>query len=510
MADKCLNEIRLLDNFHDAIIKSVVLDSQTDTVEVRIITDKTFQNAEKEKIFKIIRKLIPSKFGCKVEVNKLSPDTEMVKQKILEVVKSNFKALSVTLGEDDICVHKTESGFEFTLGVMSGISGKEICNTVVKSLKRNFCGEFYGECVENAKAALDIEVEEEQENVEFEMPVRYFDIANFSFLEGSEKQKTAIYLSDLNFEGEKIVVCGTIEDIRERNYTNSKNQEKTYYNYTLNDGTASFRVTYFPRQKSIDKIRPLKIGDSIVCTGKAEQFNGFLRYTANIIDYGTVPENFLPEKRPSKPVPKFYSVVKPKAFSDIEQTDMFSPVVIPDCLRGKTFVVFDLETTGLNSTPASGNMDAIIEIGAYKICDGVISESFSTFVNPQRKLSEEIINLTGITEEMVKDAPTYESVMPDFFKFCQGNILVGHNAANFDYKFVDYYCSRLGYMLERKIMDTIPLAQELLFLPNYKLNTIADHFKITFNHHRAIDDAYVTAKIFLELIKIKKSLPKLQ
>ena len=203
-------------------------------------------------------------------------------------------------------------------------------------------------------------------------------------------------------------------------------------------------------------------------------------------------------------------MVKPKAFSDIEQTDMFSPVVIPDCLRGKTFVVFDLETTGLNSTPASGNMDAIIEIGAYKICDGVISESFSTFVNPQRKLSEEIINLTGITEEMVKDAPTYESVMPDFFKFCQGNILVGHNAANFDYKFVDYYCSRLGYMLERKIMDTIPLAQELLFLPNYKLNTIADHFKITFNHHRAIDDAYVTAKIFLELIKIKKSLPKLQ
>ena len=124
--------------------------------------------------------------------------------------------------------------------------------------------------------------------------------------------------------------------------------------------------------------------------------------------------------------------------------------------------------------------------------------------------SDLIINLTGITEDMVKDAPVIGEVVPDFFKFCQGNILVGHNAANFDFKFVDYYCSRLGYMLDRKVMDTIPLAQELLFLSNYKLNTIADHFKITFNHHRAIDDAYVTAKIFLELIKIKKSLPKLQ
>ena len=109
---------------------------------------------------------------------------------------------------------------------------------------------------------------------------------------------------------------------------------------------------------------------------------------------------------------------------------------------------------------------------------------------------------------MVEDAPTDEKVMPDFFKFCQGSYLVGHNAAGFDFKFVDYYCSQLGYHLERKIFDTIPLSQELLFLSNYKLNTVADHFGITFNHHRAADDALVTAKIFIELIKIKKSLPK--
>lgn len=510
MLEKCLNEIRLLDNFHDAIIKSVVLDSQLNLVEVRIITDKTFQEGDKEKIFAIIRKRVPPQFECKVEVNKLSPDEEMVRQKILESVKYNFKALSVTLTAEDIKVRKTERGFEFTINVIAGISDNEICDVVIKCLKRNFCGEFYGECVKADKNTLDIKVDEEQENIEFETPVRYFNIAKFSNLEGTDKQKTAVYLSDLNFESENVVICGTIEDIRERNYTNSKNQEKTYYNYTISDGTASLRVTYFPRLKSIDKIRPLKVGDSIVCTGKTEIFNGFLRYTANIIDLGSVPDNFVPEKRPSKPVPKFYTHVKPQAFTDIAQTDMFDTVIIPDCLKNKTFIVFDLETTGLNSVATSGNMDSIIEIGAFKIVDGIICESFSTFINPKRKLSDEIINLTGITEEMIKDAPTYEEVMPDFFKFCQGNILVGHNAANFDFKFVDYYCSRLGYILERKIIDTIPLAQELLFLSNYKLNTIADHFKITFNHHRAIDDAFVTAKIFLELIKIKKSLPKLQ
>lgn len=510
MTERCLNEIRMLDNFHNAIIKSVVLDSQLNLVVVKIITDKAFQIEEKEKIFGIVRKYVPSNFECRVEVNKLSPDTDMVRAKILEAIKNDFKALSVIINEEDITVKKTDSGFEFTISVMQGIANNEICDSVIKYLKRNFCGEFTGECVYSRKNALDIEVDEDHENIDFEMPIRYFNISKFSLLEGNEKQKTAVYISDLNFEGENVVICGTIEDIRERSYTNSRNQEKTYYNYTISDGTATLRVTYFPRLKTIDKIRPLRVGDSIVCSGKTELYNGFLRYTANTIDLGSVPENFVPERRPSKPVPKFYSTVKPQAFTDITQTDMFDTIEIPECFKGKTFVVFDLETTGLNSTPSSGSMDAIIEIGAFKITDGVISESFSTFVNPQRKLSDEIISLTGITEEMVKDAPTYEEVMPDFFKFCQGNILVGHNAANFDFKFIDHYCSRLGYMLERKVMDTIPLAQELLYLPNYKLNTIADHFKISFNHHRAIDDAFVTAKIFLELIKIKKSLPKLQ
>ena len=176
-------------------------------------------------------------------------------------------------------------------------------------------------------------------------------------------------------------------------------------------------------------------------------------------------------------MPKYYSKVKPELFSDISQTDMFQDVSIPECLKGKTFIVFDLETTGLNSSPASGSIDSIIEIGAFKIVDGEICESFSTFINPQKKLSEEIISLTGITDAMLENAPKNEEVMPDFFKFCQGNILVGHNAANFDFKFVDYYCSKLGYTLERKIIDTIPLAQELLFLSNYKL--IISKYRLT-------------------------------
>ncbi len=508
MTENFLKEVHSLSNLNNAIIESVVLDGKT--VVVKLITDKVYNESDRERAFAAAKKLVPPIFECRVEITKLTPDPEMVRRKILELIENNFRALAVTVKKDDVQVKKTDGGFEYVISVMPSLADSGICDKISAELKKSFCGEFSGEVVKSEISVQDIEIEEEHENEEYEMPVRFFEISDFSFLEGTEKQSRAVYLSDLNFESENVVVCGRLEDIRERSYKNKKDQEKPYYSFTLSDETAMQRITYFTRLKSLDKIKALKIGDSIVCSGKTELYNGFLRFTANTIDYGKVPEGFVPEKRESRPVPKYYSVVKPMPYVDIEQTDMFADRTVPECLKGKSFVVFDLETTGLNSAPTSGNMDRIIEIGAYKICDGAICESFSSFINPEKKLSDEIIKLTGITEEMVSGAPTYEQVMPDFFKFCEGSVLVGHNIAGFDFKFVDYYCAKLGYMFERKLIDTIPLSQELLFLSNYKLNTVADRFGITFNHHRAVDDALVTAKIFIELIKIKKSLPKLQ
>ena len=107
---------------------------------------------------------------------------------------------------------------------------------------------------------------------------------------------------------------------------------------------------------------------------------------------------------------------------------------------------------------------------------------------------------------MVKDAPKISEVIPDFYKFCEGCYLVGHNV-QFDYRFIQYYGMQEEYAFEQKTFDTLSIAQTELFLKNYKLDTIADHYGIVFNHHRACDDALTTAKIFIELIKAKKCLP---
>lgn len=512
MNNRILEAIRASSpNFKNSILRNVTVNRITRSVEIDVATDCAFSEQDRRNAEKSVSSLIPEFFTFSLNIVKLSPDCDMVKRKIAQAINENFKAISVTLKDGDIEVKKMERGFEYTVSVMPFMQiSADVCVKITEYLKKCYCGEFYGECVVSNRTTDEIQVEEKPDEIEFEVPVRTFKIEDFAFLEGTKKQTTALYLADLNFAAEEVVICGSIEEIRERTYTNKKGVEKPYLSLTISDTTATAYVTYFIRQKSYDKIKNLKVGDYIVCTGANEEFKGNLRYTAHTIDFGRYPKNFVPEQRESKPVPAYYHHVTPQPFSDMEQGDFFTQNFIPDCLMQNSFVVFDLETTGLNSSPVSGNMDKIIEIGAYKIENGQIAHSFSTFINPQRKLSEEIKKLTGITDEMVVNAPTCEEVMPDFFKFCSGSILVGHNIVGFDFKFVDYYCARLGYILERKMIDTIPLSQELLLgLSNYKLNTIADKFNITFNHHRAIDDALATAKIFIELIKLKKSLPRL-
>ena len=106
-------------------------------------------------------------------------------------------------------------------------------------------------------------------------------------------------------------------------------------------------------------------------------------------------------------------------------------------------------------------------------------------------------------------APKIEDAIADFYKFADGAILVGHNV-NFDARFVQYYGEENGYFFGHRLLDTLTLAQELLRgqLPNYKLNSVADYYGFTFNHHRAFDDACVTAKVFIEFMKQRKTLPE--
>lgn len=165
-----------------------------------------------------------------------------------------------------------------------------------------------------------------------------------------------------------------------------------------------------------------------------------------------------------------------------------------------TYVVFDIETTGF-----SQNNDRIIEIGAVKIENGSIIDTYSTFVNPEIPIPFEIEQLTGINDDMVLTAPTIETILPEFLAFSEGCTMVAHNAS-FDMGFIIKNAERQGRIAEFTVIDTVGLARILLpDLNRYKLNIVAKALNISLeNHHRAVDDAGATAEIFLKFINMLK------
>lgn len=165
-----------------------------------------------------------------------------------------------------------------------------------------------------------------------------------------------------------------------------------------------------------------------------------------------------------------------------------------------TYVVFDIETTGFSAL-----YDKIIEIGAVKVEKGNITDKFSVFVNPERPIPFRIEQLTGINDSMVIDADTIEKVLPEFLEFSKGCVMVAHNA-EFDMSFIINNATRMGIECDFTYADTVTLARALIpTIGKYKLDNVAKALGIPLeHHHRAVDDAGCTAKIFEKFIEMLK------
>lgn len=160
-----------------------------------------------------------------------------------------------------------------------------------------------------------------------------------------------------------------------------------------------------------------------------------------------------------------------------------------------TFICFDIETTGLSAA-----RDKITEIGAVKVENGVITDTFSTFANPEMPIPQKITQLTGITDDMVKDAPSQSEAVGAFLEFASDNVLVAHNAP-FDTSFIAKACEDMGREYNYTSIDTVAISRAILTdIKNCKLDTVAKFLRLgDFNHHRATDDAEMLARIFINL-----------
>lgn len=183
------------------------------------------------------------------------------------------------------------------------------------------------------------------------------------------------------------------------------------------------------------------------------------------------------------------------------QTNLFEEKAkYNDFIMKNNIVVFDLETTGTDT-----NVCEITEIGAVKIVNGEITERFVSFTKTKEPIPELIQGLTGITDEMIKDAPRPEDVIYDFYEWSKGCILSGYNLIAFDLKILKRYADKINVKFTNDVIDTFIVARQAPIKPSkYKLEVVVKYLGLTLvNAHRAYADAYATAQVLMELNKLK-------
>lgn len=163
----------------------------------------------------------------------------------------------------------------------------------------------------------------------------------------------------------------------------------------------------------------------------------------------------------------------------------------------RSYISIDLETTGLNP-----KIDRIIEIGAVKVIDGEYTEEFSTFVNPKRKLEERIVELTGIRDEDLQDAPTIEEVLPKLMEFLGDLPFLGHSI-RFDYSFLKKAAVDKKLNFEKQAIDTLKISRKYLAeLEHRNLDYLCEYYGIPHQAHRALEDAKATDALYRKLAEL--------
>lgn len=451
-----------------------------------------------------IKEAIPDSFSAvNLQFEKILAEKEFVFKEIKDYLSSAHKAIADFVTTDESSF--TKNGGLITVKLLVAETAYDYVNSngIAKETEDYLAGRFVNDfkllvVSNNSDGGLDEDFIPKTVTPEvYTRENRTFLVDEVTRLFDNDTERKCTYISDTkNFIGE-VYVAGVINRIEER----VTKTGKPFFLIEINDRTGTLTGTCFPTKANLPKVQKLQESSEIIARGEFQKRGDYINFTYRSINLCVFPKNFVPKQRAHRPCPENYALVFPQKLETETQDNFLEVKTIPECFKGRTFVVFDLETTGTDFD------DKITEIGAVKMIDGVATEYFSTLVNPEKRIPQEVVDLTGISDDMVKDAPKFSEVCGDFYKFCEGSTLVAHNI-DFDSRFIKRQGEAIDYYFDNPLMDTLALARENIFgVSNYKLNTLCDKFGIVFRHHRAYSDALATSELFVEIIRIRKSLP---
>lgn len=410
--------------------------------------------------------------------------------------------------------------------------------------------EFYQEEVETAEKRE----EKHAENTTVEIEVREGKFATPQIIQSSIRplygrsiRGKMIPISSISGDSGRIVVWGDVFDIEKKV---TKSGDKNIFTIDITDYTGSTTAKVFNSIKESAVIDNIKKGDTIVVQGDVEYDKYAGELVVNARSIGTAQKVKVVDNAEKKRVELHMHTnmsqmdavtsagdLVNRAYQwghkAVAITDHGVAQAFPDAMKAAdkinkdeekikiiygveayfmddlvesvkgdadtgfdgTFICFDIETTGLSAA-----RDKITEIGAVKVENGVITDTFSTFANPEMPIPQKITQLTGITDDMVKDAPSQSEAVSAFLEFAGDNVLVAHNAP-FDTSFIAKACEDMGRKYNYTSIDTVAISRAILTdIKNCKLDTVAKFLRLgDFNHHRATDDAEMLARIFINL-----------
>ena len=498
-----LSEIRSLDEaLKNVRLSNIEVDRVKESITFNFICDKVVDENLQHAILGKAEKISSSVFSVvNVSVKKISNDVELIRNAIFKYLTESYPSISIFLKINDVVVKSDDNLVKYKLILTKDgidyVNKNGIIKKINENLSHKFCADFSGTTdVKDDVETVDLLSEEVFESEIQRVEHRTIKVNDVIPIDDIYVEDTAVYIEDAISPG-SVVICGIITEIVERKTKN----DKPFYIIHLDDTTSRTSGIYFTRKNTLHKIKELKAGDAIIARCRIELKEDKKRSLVyEKINRCTFPSEFVKKEKLKKQPPKEYRVIFPSPANTVRVSSVFdNSGELPEELTSKNYVVFDLETTGLE--PMN---NGITEIGAVKIIDGKIAEQFTTLVKPDYHISAENESITGISEEMVKDSPRIGAVLPDFMKFIEGCTLVAHNS-DFDLKFIRRFASIEEYEVTNPVMDTMVMFRQ--YVPQMRkadLQTVADYFNIVFHHHRALSDSYATAEAFIELMKIKK------
>ena len=498
--------------YKDFKLVSVVFDETLLQVTFKFLYKDTIRDNDKDTLTALIKEFIKEDVVVVVKCKKAYIDKDLVRDVIFNFIIRNFNSIGIDFKKENISVNISDEiavQISCTPFQHEYITGNSVEQEIV-----NYANGFFFE-----PFSLQIVADEQLSNVEDIViptiaidlsggeqsnPFKYHKVDNLNNYIG-EVLGNPIQISSIKSSLENIEVVGIIKFLTEKSFESKRKDKegnsviKVYYSFGLQDPTGRINCVYFPTKSDIAKAQSLKDEDKIIVHGDVEDFNGRLSFKVKSIGYCDIVqenEQEVEEEVEIKSVNDNYIFVKPEPHIEMYQDNLFiQQQEIGDYLMNNDVVVFDIETTGLEASRCE-----IIEIGAVKLHKGKITETFETLIKPNSEIPQEIIDLTGITPEMVVDAPNIKQVMPDFYKFCYGTTIMAYNI-DFDYKFISIFGKKLGYIFDNKQIDVLYLARTFVpGLKNFKLSTVCKKLDISLeNAHRAVHDAMATAEVVIKL-----------